>query len=114
MITYGLIFTNLHNAFLNSLLITGIPETTNVVECNERGIEVLAPHFPQFQYKLVNYIEYEAKIRELDPVNGYCITEDMYEKFVYFQKEWKLEFFKVAIPWISDISYSPLLILNKT
>lgn len=113
MIIFGLIFTNLYGAFLSSFLVTGIPKIFSTILCSEHAANVLRPHLPKFTFNVVSYMEYNTKIRTLDSESAFCISDNSYSKFTYYQKALKSLFYRLEISWISDITYATLVILNK-
>lgn len=112
MIIFGLIFTNLYSAYLNSFLVTGINRPTSKVICNPHISEVLIPKLSQFEFQNLDYMHYEYSIR-VNANKAYCISDNMYKKFEYFQKSMKKNLYRLESPWITDITYSSFLIFNK-
>lgn len=113
MIIFGLILTNLYSAFLNSFLVTGVPKHSSEVICYKHAFDVLSKKLPQFKFRNFEYVEFDTKLKLYNSENAYCVTDIIYEKFMYFRKSLKKHLYRLESPWITDTTYAPFLILRK-
>lgn len=113
MIIFGIIFANLYSAFLSSFLVAGIPKPLTKIICENHAASVLFAKYPEFSFKSFDYYNYSNYMPFFVSEDSYCVSEFFYTKFTYFKEDMKTKYFRLEVPWVSDITYTSYLVLNQ-